>query len=88
MAFIEITSDEDYVYIEFNNAAQEFVDSKVQRSAFRSVNKVIEDKGVEIFFQNGDMVLFKYQYIDSIDGDTNITNNTILRDKLRALMKP
>ena len=86
MAFVVITSDTEFVYIEFNLAATEWSDAKVRRTDSRSVCTIVEDKGVEIIWDDGSKTILKHEYVDSIDGDENITSNLILRDKLRALM--
>lgn len=86
MAFAVITSDADFVYIEFNLATTNWADVKVRRSMARSVCLMPEDSGVQIIWNDGNYTILKHQYVDSVDGDTNITSNEILRDKLRALM--
>ena len=85
MAFIVITSDTNFVYLQFNNAAVEWTDAKVKRSAVRSVCKLIEDKGVEVIWSDSNYFTLKAIYVDSIDGVT-INDNDELFNALKALM--
>lgn len=84
---IVMTSDADYVYCEFNGLHGEWDDAKLKRSSVRSVCKCKNDGGVEIIFTSGSDIILHYLAIESIDGDTAITSNDILRNKLRNLMK-
>jgi hypothetical protein len=86
MAFIVITSDVDFIYVEFNDASAEWNRVKLKRTQARSVCKMIDNKGVEVIWSDSKNFVLKHEYVDSIDG-VEITDNDLLYSKLCDLMK-
>ena len=86
MALIVITSDADFVYVEFNDSASEWNDAKISRVLVRAVCKLVDDIGVEVIWTDSKSFILKWEYVDSVNG-VSVTSNIELRDKLRLLMK-
>ena len=91
MNFIKIYTHPEYTgfaVIEFNDFTKSRKDAFIRKSDIRSCNTANDENNeqVEVVFNNGDMFLMNYKAIFEIDGDTNISSQIILRDKLRTLM--
>lgn len=85
MAYIVITSDADFINVEFNEAANEWDKAKIRRAEARSVCLIKGDRGVEVIWSNGGVFLLHYSYVDSID-EVEITSNTVLFTELKKIM--
>lgn len=86
MAFIVITpvTGTTKVEVVFNLAAQRYDELEIDKTHVRTVARLANDGGVELIMSN-DIEQLHYQYVDEVDGDTNITSNQILYNKLKAI---
>ena len=84
MAGAVITFHADSFTIELNDLSNERKKARIKLLDIRSLVAGKDDATVEIVFSNGEIQAFPYQAVDDIDGDTNITSQAILYDKLEA----
>lgn len=80
-----VTSNTDFVDIVFNGIVNKFKDSRLRKSFINSVS-TLEDGKIQIDFSDGSAMELDFSSVDEIDGDTSITTNIILRDKLREML--
>lgn len=82
-----ITTHTESFTIELNDLATDPSQRKKARIDFkdiRSLAKRNDDKTIEIIFTNGEIKGMSYENIDEIDGDTDITSQSILYNKLET----
>ena len=60
--------------------------ARIKVGDIRSVTQSTDNATVEIVFSNGEIQGFPYTIVDEIDGDTNITTQDILFDKMEAII--
>jgi len=88
MAKIVITTvatNTAFVDVVFNTFPYKFKDSRIRKETIKSVD-TLQDGKIQLDFVDGDTLELNFTDVDEIDGDTSITSNTILRNKLRTLL--
>ena len=86
MANIVITSDTNFITIVFNDKVDFIQTSKIRKSSVRQVNCLTRNDGIELETSSSKNIFLKSADVDSVNGDEDIGNDTILFDKMKALM--
>ena len=81
-----ITSDATTFCVNLNGLSADRKLAKIRISDIRSVVTDTDDASVEIIFSNGEIQVFPYTVVDEINGDTNITSQDILFNKIEAII--
>ncbi len=85
---MDITFHADSFTVELNGLSADRKKARIKLSSIRSLVADADDICVEIVFNNGEIQMFPYTAVDEIDGDTNITSQDILYDKMEAKIFP
>ena len=68
----------DSFEVDLGGVSQDRKKARIRKSNIRSITESIDGYSVELVFGNGEIQSFPYIYVDSVDGDTDITT----QDKL------
>ena len=82
MMGIVITTYTDSLSIDLGGLSSERKFARIKYNYIRSITKSTDDKTVSIIFTNGEIYGFSYELVDEVDGDTNITSQDILYNKI------
>ena len=85
---IVITSNTNSLLVELNGASPDRKKALIRISDIRSVAVDTDNATVELIFSSGEIYAFPFVAITSIDGDTNITTQEILFNKMTAIIFP
>lgn len=77
-----ITTYTDSLSIDLGGLSSERKFARIKYNYIRSITKSTDDKTVSIIFTNGEIYGFSYELVDEVDGDTNITSQDILYNKI------
>jgi hypothetical protein len=81
-----ITSHTGSFTIDLNGVSVDRSKARIKNEDIRSVVADTDGVTVEIIFTSGEIQAFPYQAIESIDGDTDISTQAILYDKMEAII--
>jgi hypothetical protein len=81
-----ITSHVGSFTIDLNGISADRIKARIKTEDIRSVVADTDGATVEIIFSSGEIQAFPYQAIESIDGDTSITSQAILYDKMEVII--
>lgn len=81
---IIITSTADSFKIDLNGESLDSDFVRIRYSSIRSLKRSTDNETVTFVFDGGEHHLTNFNDVDSIDGDTAITTQVILYDKLEA----
>jgi hypothetical protein len=81
-----ITSHVGSFTIDLNGVSADRKKARIKTVDVRSVVADTDNISVEIVFTSGEIQRFPYQAIESIDGDTNISTQDILYDKMETII--
>jgi hypothetical protein len=93
MAMIVIVSHAKTVNITLNDAGRMYEycrNGESQKSAIEGIYRKFDDIGgdvVNVAFLAGKVLPLTYDVVDSIDGDTEINDNTILFNKMAEILR-
>ena len=79
-----ITTHTDSLSIDLGGLSSERKFARIKYNYIRSITKSTDDKTVSIIFTNGEIYGFSYELVDEVDGDTNITSQDILYNKIES----
>jgi hypothetical protein len=83
---IVITSHTDSFTIDLGGLSAERKKARIHFTDIRSLVADTDNATVEIVFSSGEIYSFPFVVVDEIDGDTNISTQDILYDKMEAII--
>ena len=86
MANSVITSSPTFIDIDFGDTPEALEQVRIRKTAVKSVMRLADNCGVVIDYGHEIGITLCHTDVDEIDGDTNISSEQILYDKLKALM--
>lgn len=86
MAGIIITSDANFIEIDFDGKHQYLMGGKFRKSLIGSVCCLKVGEGVQIVTHDTKPIIIKYTDVASVAGDEDVTSDPILCNMLKALM--
>ncbi len=81
-----ISVDTNLVDIIYNQIPARYATARLRKIDVRTIALDYEGGFVDIVFTDGTVINLNWQYIESVEGDENITTNQDLYDKLKAMM--
>ena len=81
-----ITTHTDSFTIDMGGLSKDRKKARVKYNDIRSIVTDTDNETVEVVFSSGEIYYFNFNVIDSIDGDTNISSQDILYDKIEAIL--
>lgn len=81
-----LTVDGNIAYIDWKDFIEYFSKTHLDIREIRSLNLLLNDKGVQISFKSHNSEIFKWYYFDTINGNA-IANNQELLDELVIIWK-
>ena len=81
-----ITSHTNSITIDLGGLSTDRKKARIKKSEIRSIVSDTDNMTVEIVFTNGEIQSFPFVVVDEIDGDTSITTQDILYDKMEAII--
>jgi hypothetical protein len=83
---IVVTSHVGSFTIDLGGLSADRKKARIKTEDIRSVVADADNACVEIIFTSGEIQVFSYAVVDEIDGDTSITSQDILYDKMEAII--
>jgi hypothetical protein len=81
-----ITSQVGSFTIDLNGISADRNKARIKTEDIRSVVSDSDNVSVEVVFTSGEIQRFPFQAIESIDGDTDISSQAILYDKIESIV--
>ncbi len=81
---LTITFYADSFLVDMGGLSADRKKARIKFSEIRSLVADTDDATVEIIFTNGEIKGFPYTEVDEIDGDTDISSQDILFDKMET----
>lgn len=88
MVGIKIVTGVNSLSIDLGDVSTERKYARIKYSDIRSLTKSIDNTTVSVIFSSGEIYGFPYTIVDEVDGDTVITSQDILFDKLESKLFP
>jgi len=86
MSGIVIVSDANFIEITFHGNHSYMMMTQLRISLIGSVSCLLNGEGVQIVTHDIKPIIMQYGNIESVDGDTSITTDMMLCNKLKAMM--
>ena len=85
---IVITSHSDSFTIDLNGVSTDRKKARIKLTDVRSLVADTDNTTVEVVFSSGEIYSFPFQAIAEIDGDTAISSQEVLYNKMEAIIFP
>jgi len=83
---IKITSHVDSMTVDLGGLSADRKKARIKNSDIRSLVADTDNATVELVFSSGEIYSFPFIVVDEIDGDTAITSQDILYNKMEAII--
>ena len=83
---IKITSHANSLTVDLRGLSQDRKKARIKFSDIRSLVADTDDATVEMVFSSGEIYSFPFVVVDEIDGDTDISSQNILYDKMEDII--
>ena len=83
---IKVTSHIDSITVDLGGLSADRKKARIKFSDIRSLVADTDNATVELVFSSGEIYSFPFLVVDSIDGDTDISSQDILYDKMETII--
>ena len=83
---IVVTKHTDSITVDLGGISQDRVKARIKLDSIRSITQSTDTVTVEIIFTNGEIQGFPWMYVDSIDGNTDITDQDKLYNAMELIL--